>query len=192
MYRIFRFEDSYLEDSSNRPMIQREMEDYIKELLTWGIILYNKNSVRPKAFVPFQRSKNPLIQKTLQKKLNLLKVYYLKRDLASLGFNYRLRDMLYFAFFSRSERVRNDYGFLHQKLIELVFDQRRAVKASDCVAVETHVLRDEEEEEIAHQGCERVNQLEKELTAEARKKALYLQMMEDMEDSEQEEDIDSD
>ena len=30
MYDIFRFEDSYLEDGSNRPWIRREMEEYIK------------------------------------------------------------------------------------------------------------------------------------------------------------------
>ena len=148
--------------------------------------------MRPRASVPFQRSRNPQVQKTLQKKLSVVRSNYLKRDLPTLGYNYRLADLLQFAFRTKTERARNDYGFMHQKLIEVVFDSRKSVKASEGMALDGNVMQGEEEEEMAQQGCDRINQLEREINAELRKQAFYMQLMEQSEDSEQEEDIDSD
>ena len=46
MYNIFRYYDSYLEDSLNKFEIKEQLMPNLKELMTWGIIVYNKNSVR--------------------------------------------------------------------------------------------------------------------------------------------------
>lgn len=67
--------------------------------------------------VPITKSKNKLNLKTLEKKLNILKSHYLKQDLSTKGYIYRIKDVLYFAFLTKNDRYRNDYAFMHQKLI---------------------------------------------------------------------------
>lgn len=60
MYKIFRFQDAYLEDSTNRYQLIKDMEQIIKELLTWGILIYNRNSIKASGLFKIQRSKNAL------------------------------------------------------------------------------------------------------------------------------------
>lgn len=52
------------------------MKDHLKEVLTWGIIVYNKNTVRENSFQSFQRSKNNVYQKIIDKKNELIKIHY--------------------------------------------------------------------------------------------------------------------
>lgn len=143
MYNIFRYHDAYLEDSTNRFQLKREMEQIMKELLTWGILIYNRNSVKASSLFKIQRSKNALNERTIQKKLNLIKSYYLKPDYAGYFWHYRIKDVLMYAYYTKTDRPRQDYTFMHQKLIEVIFDTRRSAKVSEPISAETNIMQDE-------------------------------------------------
>jgi hypothetical protein len=102
-------------------------------LLTWGILIYNRNSVRASALFKIQRSKNTLNSTTINKKLNLIKSYYLKAGNAGFFWHYRLKDVLMFAFFTKPQRPSPYYSVMHQKLVEVIFDTHRAAKASEAI-----------------------------------------------------------
>ena len=50
----------------------------MKELFTWGILIYNKNTIRDRKFYKIQRSKNNSINKIIYKKINIVKCFYTK------------------------------------------------------------------------------------------------------------------
>lgn len=116
----------------------------MKELLTWGILIYNRNSVKATTLFKIQRSKNALNERTIQKKLNIIKSYFMKPEHANCFIHYRIKDIIMYALHSKSPRPKQDYSPMHQKLVELINDNRRSSRLNDPVSAETNIMKDEE------------------------------------------------
>ena len=69
MQDIFRYYDSYLEDTVNRYELKGQMEDNVKELVTWGVLIYNRNTRRDGQMYKMQRSKNNIVKQLAKKKI---------------------------------------------------------------------------------------------------------------------------
>jgi hypothetical protein len=116
----------------------------MKELLTWGILIYNRNSTKATTLFKIQRSKNTLNERTIQKKLNIIKSYFLKPDYANYFIHYCIKDVIMYALHSKSLRPKHDYSSMHQKLVELIYDNRRSSRVNDLVSAEINIMKDEE------------------------------------------------
>ena len=62
MAEIFRFYDSYLGDAVNKYELKTSMEANVKELVTWGVLIYNRNTKRDSQMYKMQRSKHNIIK----------------------------------------------------------------------------------------------------------------------------------
>ena len=100
----------------------KEMHQIMKELHTWGILIYNRNTVRDGRFYRMQRSKNNAMKQLISKKINIVKSYYTQTP---EGGRYRLKDILSFAALTKTSRYKLEHPPLHQKLIELLKDVRK-------------------------------------------------------------------
>ena len=121
MAKLLCYYDAYLEDSTNRHTLALEMEENITLLLTWGVILYNKNSELQKSgFSSIQRSRNNLTIKVIKKKIELLKSYFLRPYNLKDFPKSHIRDILRLSQQSYLRGRPSDNYFL-QRLHELVF-----------------------------------------------------------------------
>jgi hypothetical protein len=114
MYKIFRYYDSYLANTLNRFELMNEMQTIIKELYTWGILIYNRNSIRDGKMYKIQRSKNNTVQQLIKKKLEIVKSYFTQtKD----GGRYRVRDVINFAVLTKNTKNNLERSFIHTKLV---------------------------------------------------------------------------
>lgn len=126
MYNIFRFYDSYLDETLNKYAIKEQMQKHMTELITWGIILYNRNSIQNNSFVSFQRPRNNIHKKILEKKWELIKSHYLRLKDTTSTIKYNKNDIVLFGYFLQCNPRRiNLNNFYLQKLIEIIFDNGR-------------------------------------------------------------------
>ena len=95
----------------------------MKKLLTWGILIYNKNTVRDNKMYKMERSKNKILKELIRKKKQIIHGYYTK---TSEGGRYRLKDVIYFAMMSKTMNYRSHFQTLHTKLVDLVTDTRKS------------------------------------------------------------------
>lgn len=58
----------------------------------------------------------------------------MKPEYAGFFWHYRLKDVLTFAFYTKSPRPTPNYSFMHQKLVEIVFDTRRSAKVCEPIS----------------------------------------------------------
>ena len=90
------------------------MEQIVKELLTWGILIYNKNTIRDKRMYRIKRSKNNAIRQLIKKKIDIIKTHYLQTP---EGGKYRVRDVVAFAHLTKDSHFQYNYHPLHTKLL---------------------------------------------------------------------------
>jgi hypothetical protein len=132
------------------------MHEILKVLLTWGILTYNRNSSRVNpGMYRIQRCKNNICKSLIAKKIEVIKSHYLK---TREGGKYRVKDILAFALMTNDQRYGSSYTMLHQKLIEVVADNRRNCNGE--IDSQLNAVQDEEEEDRGRDNCNRVNQLE--------------------------------
>ena len=86
----------------------------MKEMFTWGVLVYNRNSVREKSMFRIQRSKNKIHQELIKRKLETIRSHYLRNQ---EGGQYKVWDVLTFAFLTGNSRYKMNYSPLHQRLI---------------------------------------------------------------------------
>lgn len=89
----------------------------MKEVLTWGILVYNKNTVRENSFQSFQRSKNNIYQKIIDKKNELLKIYYSRFRTPLTVIKYNKKDIIEFGYCLKTGRTALNNNIFLQKLI---------------------------------------------------------------------------
>lgn len=89
----------------------------MKEVLTWGIIVYNKNTVRENSFQSFQRSKNNIYQKIIDKKNELIKIYYSRFRTPLTVIKYSKKDIIEFGYCLKTGRSALTNNIFLQKLI---------------------------------------------------------------------------
>ena len=90
------------------------MEEMMKELLTWGILIYNRNTIRDRKMYRIRRSKNNAIRLLIKKKMDVIKTHYLR---SPEGGRYKLVDIVTFALMTKHSRSQYDYHPLHIKLL---------------------------------------------------------------------------
>lgn len=162
MYGIFRYLDSYLGGRMGRYEVKESMEGEMKELLTWGIIVYNKNSVRESTFQSIQRSKNSIYLKIIRKKEEIIRTYYSRSKSITSTTQYRTRDLIHYAHFLRTTNLKalSNYNLFLSHLVDLVFHSGKRANNISCATVnrETNVIQDEEEE-VALESCNQMNKI---------------------------------
>lgn len=94
----------------------------MKEILTWGIIVYNKNTVRENSFQSFQRSKNNIYQKIIDKKNELIKIYYSRFRTPMTVIKYSKKDIIEFGYCLKAGKTALTNNIFLQKLVEVIFD----------------------------------------------------------------------
>jgi len=106
---MFRYYDSYLVDGLNRFELLDQMEPNLRELLAWGILVYNKNSFRDKAMFKIKRSRQLVINKIIDRKKQLLRTYFVRNSIYG---RYCLRDIIRLAYCLKVETSKqHNYGF---------------------------------------------------------------------------------
>lgn len=93
------------------------MENHLKEVLTWGIIVYNKNTVRENSFQSFQRSKNNVYHKIIEKKNELIKTYYSRLRTPLSVMKYNKKDIIEFGYCLKTSKTPLTNNIFLQKLI---------------------------------------------------------------------------
>ena len=154
--------------------------------MTWGILIYNRNSTREKGLFRIQRSRNTISSRLIKKKREIIKSHYLR---VSNNTPYRMSDMLHFAAYSKTDRYKNDYSPLHQKLINLVYETRKSSLVSQAEVDSMVSVIQDEEEDLARENCNRANQIESEIVGEIKRKNRIMALVFD--DSDEGSDIDS-
>ena len=79
MGQLFCQFDSYLMGCINKWEIMRGMTDSMNELIAWGVIIYNRNSVRNGMFWQISRSKLRITQRLIQKKIEVVRSLFTER-----------------------------------------------------------------------------------------------------------------
>ncbi len=68
-----------------------------------------------------------------------------------------MSDILQFATYTKTDRYKNEYSPIHQKLISLVNDVRRSSLVSQAEVESNVSVIQDEEEDLARENCSRVN-----------------------------------
>lgn len=101
MYDVFRFYDSYLWGCLNRFELLERMEESVQVMLSWGVVVYNRNAQKgdAKSLVRIQRSKNNVSLKLLRKKMDLIRSHFTKFKVNEGVYRSRVKDVILYAYY---------------------------------------------------------------------------------------------
>lgn len=179
MYGVFRYYDTCREEGLTYG--QRSlMEPHLKELLTWGVLVYNRNSNREsRVMCTIQRARNNVVARLVQQKHELVRAHFVNTSNKAGAYRHRSKDVLRLAQCLRVERNKQPLPFHLQKLLEIVKETGRRAAIGEIDAKENVVGDNQEQEE----SCGGLGEIGRAILAEGSKKAKLFKLV--MEDSDE-------